>query len=122
MGLSTLYSFFQAWKCYVKENNLLAAYDDKTAYSQTIFGLSVPGQEEPLLFVGRCAGTIVPARGPNSFSTSTWDPVFQPEGHLLTFAEMDKELKNSISHRSRALAKLKEHLQENPSVLAPPNL
>lgn len=55
-------------------------------------------------------GTIVPARGPTDFG---WDPVFQPDeaGGTCTFAEMDKTVKNSISHRFRALQQLREFLE-----------
>lgn len=56
------------------------------------------------IFDGRTAGSIVPARGPTDFG---WDPVFQPEGRDLTYAEMDKADKNVISHRGRALGMLK---------------
>ena len=52
-------------------------------------------------------GTIVPARGPPNFG---WDPIFQPDGFDKTYAEMDSSLKNSISHRSKALSALKAHL------------
>jgi len=52
---------------------------------------------EPVTFVGRTEGRIVPARGPHSFG---WDPIFEPEGTGLTYAEMDAEAKNKISHRS----------------------
>lgn len=48
------------------------------------------------MFVGRTPGAIVPARGPPDFG---WDPVFEAEGTGRTYAEMDKGLKNSISHR-----------------------
>ena len=41
------------------------------------------------------------------------------DGFEQTYAEMDKEVKNSISHRSRALAKLREYLEANPSALSP---
>lgn len=41
---------------------------------------------------------------------SGWDPVFQPNGFNQTFAEMSNEMKNSISHRKRALEKLKDYL------------
>jgi hypothetical protein len=48
------------------------------------------------VFVGRTDGRIVPARGDNQFG---WDPVFEPEGFGETYAEMDKGVKNTISHR-----------------------
>lgn len=48
------------------------------------------------MFVGRTHGRIVPARGDNQFG---WDPVFEPEGFEETYAEMDKTIKNTISHR-----------------------
>ena len=57
-------------------NNLLAAYDDKSAYAQTIFGFTSGPGAEVLLFDGRLPGKIVPARGPPDFG---WDPVFQPD-------------------------------------------
>jgi XTP/dITP diphosphohydrolase len=52
---------------------------------------------------GRCGGSITRApRGANGFG---YDPLFVPEGHTQTFAEMDPALKNRISHRSRALSR-----------------
>ena len=54
-------------------------------------------------------GTIVPARGRQHFG---WDPIFQPEGFDQTYAELNPAIKNSISHRARALQALKEHLQQ----------
>lgn len=54
-----------------------------------------PGAE-PQVFVGRTQGRIVPARGPSSFG---WDPIFEPEGYQDTYAQMDKAVKNTISHR-----------------------
>ena len=66
------------------------------------------GRHAPIVFDGRTAGRIVPARGPTDFG---WDPVFEPdEGGGKTYAEMEKAAKNAISHRYRALAKLREHL------------
>ena len=59
-------------------------------------------------FEGRIAGTLVwPPRGDRGFG---YDPVFVPEGHSETFAEMDPELKHAISHRARAFAGLKAML------------
>ena len=91
-------------------NRMLAGFEDKSAYAQCIFAYSPGGGQEPLLFVGRTQGRIVPARGDNQFG---WDPIFEPsdavcEGH--TYATMSKEVKNKISHRFRALDKLRDHL------------
>lgn len=51
----------------------------------------------------------MPARGPALFG---WDPVFQPKGWEKTYAEMTKEEKNQLSHRYKALDKLRSWLQE----------
>mmetsp|Transcript_27488 Transcript_27488/g.42803 ORF Transcript_27488/g.42803 Transcript_27488/m.42803 type:complete len:210 (+) Transcript_27488:78-707(+) len=91
-------------------NKLLAGYDDKTAYAQCIFAFSAGPGCEVRIFDGRTEGRIVPARGPLDFG---WDPVFEPvEGNGKTFAEMDKKDKNAISHRGRALDKLRSFLIE----------
>ena len=51
---------------------------------------------------GACEGVIgFEERGCSGFG---YDPVFMPEGHDRTFAEMPAEEKNAISHRGRALA------------------
>lgn len=95
-------------------NNLLAAYEDKSAYAQTIFGFSMGPGQPVQLFDGRCAGKIVPARGPPDFG---WDPVFQPDCSDKTYAEMEKAEKTQISHRTNALIKLQEYLLANAETL-----
>ncbi|GKD97218.1 inosine triphosphate pyrophosphatase [Tanacetum coccineum] len=90
-------------------NNMLMAYEDKSAYALCVFSLAIGPDHEPLTFVGKTPGKIVPARGPNDFG---WDPVFQPDGYDQTYAEMPKEEKNKISHRGRALALVKSHFAE----------
>ncbi|OJD12606.1 RdgB/HAM1 family non-canonical purine NTP pyrophosphatase [Emergomyces pasteurianus Ep9510] len=88
-------------------NKLLDPYEDKSIVAVCTFAFSSGPGEEPILFQGRTEGRIVPARGPARFG---WDPVFEYEGK--TFAEMDKDEKNLISHRYKALAKLKQWLEE----------
>lgn len=60
------------------------------------------------LFEGTCEGRILLApRGQAGFG---YDPLFQPLGYAATFAELGDKVKNRISHRARALARLKEWL------------
>ncbi|KAL8952631.1 MAG: hypothetical protein Q9222_001470 [Ikaeria aurantiellina] len=87
-------------------NNLLAAYEDKSAQAICTFAYSDGAGHEPLLFQGRVLGNIVPARGPPDFG---WDPIFEYMGE--TYAEMDKVKKNGLSHRSIALVKVKGWLE-----------
>ncbi|HUF88296.1 MAG TPA: RdgB/HAM1 family non-canonical purine NTP pyrophosphatase [Thermohalobaculum sp.] len=55
-------------------------------------------------FLGRCAGRIVwPPRGERGFG---YDPVFCPEGHDITFGEMEPAQKHAISHRADAFRQL----------------
>lgn len=55
---------------------------------------------------GAVAGGLVdPPRGAGGFG---YDPMFQPDGHDLTFGEMDPDAKNRLSHRMRALQALAE--------------
>eukprot|EP00300_Choanocystis_sp_HF-7_P028642 c34455_g1_i1.p1 GENE.c34455_g1_i1~~c34455_g1_i1.p1 ORF type:complete len:203 (-),score=39.43 c34455_g1_i1:26-607(-) len=97
-------------------NNMLAAYDDKSANARCIFTYCEGPGGEVKLFEGICPGRIVPARGPPDFG---WDPVFLPDGFDQTFAEMDKATKASISHRGRALEKLKAYLLTTPHAPRP---
>ena len=55
------------------------------------------------VFEGRMAGQIVwPMRGTQGHG---YDPIFQPDGHVVTFGEMDRWEKNRISHRADAFRK-----------------
>ena len=60
-------------------------------------------------FEGKCRGQIInQARGSKGFG---YDPVFLPNGYDKTFAELDIETKNRISHRGKALQNLRIYLQ-----------
>jgi XTP/dITP diphosphohydrolase len=55
-------------------------------------------------FEGTVHGTLVwPPRGERGFG---YDPIFVPEGHAVTFGEMDPAAKHAISHRADAFRKL----------------
>jgi len=61
---------------------------------------------EPHVFEGEVRGTVaLERRGAGGFG---YDPIFIPEGHERTFAEMTPVEKNALSHRGRALDAMTE--------------
>jgi XTP/dITP diphosphohydrolase len=65
--------------------------------------------ERPITFEGVCEGQILASpRGNRGFG---YDPVFQPVGYDKTFAELDLQEKNKISHRGRALSMFLAHIR-----------
>jgi XTP/dITP diphosphohydrolase len=65
----------------------------------------------PILAEGACPGVILESpRGEGGFG---YDPIFLPDGYSQTFAEMPLDLKNTISHRGKALQKMKELLKSD---------
>ena len=65
------------------------------------------------LFTGTCEGRI--AENPRGQSGFGYDPLFLPAGYDRTFGELSAEVKNRISHRARALAKLAAYLCPPPT-------
>ena len=64
------------------------------------------------VFNGTVEGRILTdERGEGGFG---YDPLFIPEGHELTFAELSLEVKNTLSHRGRAISNLVKYLQQSP--------
>lgn len=62
------------------------------------------------IFDGACEGRMDTAlRGKGGFG---YDPLFIPDGFEQSFAELGEEVKNRISHRSKALEKLKKRLMK----------
>ncbi|THH07924.1 hypothetical protein EW146_g9162 [Bondarzewia mesenterica] len=88
-------------------NKMLDGFSTREAWALCTFAFSPGPGAEPILFEGRTEGTIVPTRGPPVFG---WDSIFQAENTGQTYAEMDPAEKNAISHRYRALNKLREYL------------
>lgn len=85
---------------------LLAGFEDKTAYALCTFAYCEDSSKSVTIFEGRTDGRIVEPRGETTFG---WDPCFEPEGFSQTYAEMGPVLKNTISHRSKALKALKNY-------------
>ncbi|KAJ6654653.1 hypothetical protein lerEdw1_006675 [Lerista edwardsae] len=89
---------------------LLAGFEDKSAYALCTFAFSSGNPGDPVkLFKGQTHGRIVDPRGPRDFG---WDPCFQPEGYDQTYAELPKSVKNSLSHRYKALKELSTYFIE----------
>jgi XTP/dITP diphosphohydrolase len=80
---------------------------DFSAWFTSALAVAWPGG--PMVVVeGRVDGTLTfPPRGDRGFG---YDPIFVPEGETLTFGEMDPAVKDGMSHRARAFAKLKAAL------------
>lgn len=80
---------------------------DRTARFRCVFSLILDGVEHT--FEGVVNGRILTERsGTGGFG---YDPVFLPDGHRQSFAEMPPYLKNGISHRGRAATAMEQFLK-----------
>ncbi|MBP5680559.1 MAG: RdgB/HAM1 family non-canonical purine NTP pyrophosphatase [Bacteroidales bacterium] len=79
---------------------------ERQAQFRTVIVLLMDGKR--LEFEGVCRGEITRERSGNK--GFGYDPVFIPEGHTITFAEMSMEDKNIISHRGKAVRQLVKYL------------
>lgn len=81
---------------------------DRSASFKTVLCLYDPETKKAEYFEGEVHGRISQEpRGTDGFG---YDPVFIPDGHIKTFAELTLDEKNQLSHRARALAKLQKYL------------
>lgn len=84
----------------------LTGKSERGAQFRTVVALLIG--KESHLFEGIVRGTIIEERrGEGGFG---YDPIFVPEGYEQTFAELGNEVKNSISHRAKAVKQLAEYL------------
>jgi len=82
---------------------LMENEEDRAAYFKTVISYCEPGKK-PLLFSGLVEGKIAfEERGTGGFG---YDPIFEYEGK--TFGELRDEIKNTLSHRRRAIDKFLE--------------
>ena len=87
----------------------LTGKTNRNAQFRTVIALIINGEE--MLFNGIVKGSIATEKkGDSGFG---YDPVFVPEGHSASFAQMSSEMKNSMSHRFRATQQLSDYLKEN---------
>jgi XTP/dITP diphosphohydrolase len=86
----------------------LANVTDRSAEFITVLALHFPETGKTEFFEGRVAGTIGFAeKGTAGFG---YDPLFIPNGHTQSFAELGAEVKAQLSHRHNAVEKLKVFL------------
>lgn len=85
----------------------LETQSNRKARFKTVISLMIAGENH--IFEGTIQGTIRPElAGLQGFG---YDPIFQPDGYDITFAEMDMSAKNKISHRAIALKKMIDFLK-----------
>ncbi len=80
----------------------------RTARFVSVLCLVIDGK--PHFFEGEVKGRILPE--PEGKAGFGYDPLFCPDGYKHSFAVLGEEVKNRISHRARAIEKLKSYLQE----------
>jgi XTP/dITP diphosphohydrolase len=86
----------------------LEGKDNRKARFRTAICLIMDNEQH--LFEGICRGEIIKEkRGGAGFG---YDPIFVPEGYTETFAELGNDIKNTISHRAKAVQMLCEFLNK----------
>lgn len=85
---------------------------NRNARFKTVIALVLDGKE--YLFEGIAEGTI--AHEPIGDAGFGYDPIFLPTGYSQTFAQMELSLKNTISHRGRAIERLASFLLSSSSL------
>lgn len=113
-GEPGVYSARYAGEQHCSEDNMnkllqnLTGKTNRNAQFRTVIALIINGEET--LFDGIVKGTI--SKEKNGDSGFGYDPIFVPEGHTESFAQMDSKQKNKISHRYRAVVKLCDYLKK----------
>jgi XTP/dITP diphosphohydrolase len=95
---------FAAAMAKVEERIAETGSEDLAAWFTSALALAWPGG--PVVVVeGRIDGRLrFPPKGDKGFG---YDPIFVPEGYDESFGELENAIKDQISHRARAFAKLK---------------
>lgn len=86
------------------------ADDRRGAYYVCVAALAAPDGEVKAVAEGRCHGIIIKEpRGNGGFG---YDPLFLVPEHHRTFGELSLRVKQALSHRARAVVKLRPELRE----------
>ncbi len=93
IGPEGIFKLAKSFNCFEAEAKTIVAY--ATSKNKIHF------------FEGKISGIIIKPKVSSSFG---WDPVFKPNGHQKTFAEMSREEKTAISMRKIAFTKLQKYL------------
>lgn len=89
---------------------LMTSSTDRSAEFVCALSLAWP-DGEITSFEGRVSGQIIwPPRGDRGFG---YDPIFVPDGHQISFGEMDPDKKHAMSHRARAFEQLVSLLKDD---------
>lgn len=114
-GLPGVKSARYAGEDCIAENNIrkvleeLRDKENRRARFRTVIALIFSGRE--YIFDGIVNGTILKEKhGSGGFG---YDPIFRPDGFGQSFGEMSAELKNTISHRAKAMEKLMDFLRHS---------
>ena len=83
--------------------------DDRSARFVCSIAVVFPDGRSPLAVTEYCAGRI--AASPAGESGFGYDPVFIPDGYEKTFSELGVDIKNTISHRAKAVKSIAEMLR-----------
>ncbi len=110
-GRPGIYSARYAGTGYAHDNiekvlHEMAGKENRKAHFKAVICLILKGEE--YFFEGEIHGEILSnTLGSNGFG---YDPIFRPDGYIESFAEMNEDLKNRISHRAIAVQKMREFL------------
>ncbi|UJL44991.1 XTP/dITP diphosphatase [Virgibacillus sp. NKC19-16] len=81
---------------------------ERSARFICLLAIAIPS-EKPIIRKGYCEGSIAfYKKGENGFG---YDPIFIPENYIKTMAQLPKDVKNSISHRKKAINQLEEWIK-----------
>ena len=90
--------------------HILDGVEDRRARFYCVAVLYDPKSNKYFSSEGECDGEIL--KEPHKKEGFGYDPIFKPNGYDKSFSELGVEIKNKISHRSKALRKMKEIIRE----------